>query len=522
MLSEMEKVLAPLLSGSTEYEEKVLKQQMQFTPIDIRSLSIALGSLPWKGSSIKEILPTISKIVDKAIQGLRRISLKEFESLNENNLKKLLESGPVVIGEEVPVGILGKNSEAIASNFVSKLSKELQSYMDGSVKDDAFIDLSIIGSRTQLGRSPITSKLGYADDMAAYAETGVASNRLQQGLSHYYSEDTVRESIERLGDKSPYIKAFGDNYKNLDIFRQGEGNSYEIVKSNFKKFYESLPGAAGEDSKRAKRILDYIKGSIGVGASALAAKKVQDKINNVLEAVGPTRSLTATIGLSARVVNRIGIMDAVITVIEYSKNAKRIDSVMKEIEKKSDVLMHIMLTSRLNGKTLSEMALDSLVDTVMGRRSKDFTVTANKRIGKINAVKPGISTSNPVYIKKPTMPTIEGSGRFRDLRGRFTNTTNIQNLISARLAAKIKENMHRPYLINRTGRFAESVYIKNLTVRRDGSVEAFLSYMHYPYQTFEPGYAQGSKGYDPRPLIEQSFRELAESLVVNRLRVSHV
>ena len=39
------------------------------------------------------------------------------------------------------------------------------------------------------------------------------------------------------------------------------------------------------------------------------------------------------------------------------------------------------------------------------------------------------------------------------------------------------------------------------------------TYMKYPYQTFEPGFAQGSIKRDPRRIIGESVREIAQSIM---------
>jgi hypothetical protein len=50
-------------------------------------------------------------------------------------------------------------------------------------------------------------------------------------------------------------------------------------------------------------------------------------------------------------------------------------------------------------------------------------------------------------------------------------------------------------------------------------ITAFYSYMKNPYQTFEPGYRQGSpKSRDPKLLISSSIRDIAATKVANRLR----
>ena len=40
--------------------------------------------------------------------------------------------------------------------------------------------------------------------------------------------------------------------------------------------------------------------------------------------------------------------------------------------------------------------------------------------------------------------------------------------------------------------------------------------MKFPYQTFEPGFAQGSTYRDPRKIIGESIREIAQGIVGNK------
>jgi hypothetical protein len=80
----------------------------------------------------------------------------------------------------------------------------------------------------------------------------------------------------------------------------------------------------------------------------------------------------------------------------------------------------------------------------------------------------------------------------------------------------IKDNMQRPNLHYQSGRFAKSVKVEGITRARDGALTAFLSYMRYPYATFEAGGKQGHKGYYPSRLINQSAREIAMKLTKER------
>jgi hypothetical protein len=66
--------------------------------------------------------------------------------------------------------------------------------------------------------------------------------------------------------------------------------------------------------------------------------------------------------------------------------------------------------------------------------------------------------------------------------------------------------MGRPSLENRTGRFAQSAQVVNANALGN---HIHMDYTYNPlYRVFEGG-ADYPSGYDPRPLIERSIRELA-------------
>lgn len=111
------------------------------------------------------------------------------------------------------------------------------------------------------------------------------------------------------------------------------------------------------------------------------------------------------------------------------------------------------------------------------------------------------------------------------LQGKFAavNTANLQAILNQGLKDSIRKNMgtggRKDILNYRTGRFAESVHIERLSVSREGMITAFYTYMKYPYQTFEPGFAQGDpSSRNPRLLISKSIRDIATTLVSNRMR----
>lgn len=71
----------------------------------------------------------------------------------------------------------------------------------------------------------------------------------------------------------------------------------------------------------------------------------------------------------------------------------------------------------------------------------------------------------------------------------------------------------------RTGRFAESATVERISMSKQGMVTAFYNYMKYPYATFSVGGVQRyPKTRDPKLLISNSIRQIAQQAVGNRLR----
>lgn len=166
--------------------------------------------------------------------------------------------------------------------------------------------------------------------------------------------------------------------------------------------------------------------------------------------------------------------------------------------------------------SMEEEIKERVVNTILGKKSKDSKASA-KIVGNAR-----IKLS-----KVPISKSTEKAPPLRTTRGQFYSLTSLQVLINASLQHVISANMgDQPYpggqrkILNyRTGRFASSAQVERLSQSRAGMITAFYSYMKYPYQTFEPGFAQGSpESRDPKLLISKSIREIAATKVGNRMR----
>jgi len=85
----------------------------------------------------------------------------------------------------------------------------------------------------------------------------------------------------------------------------------------------------------------------------------------------------------------------------------------------------------------------------------------------------------------------------------------LRNILNESLPKVVASKMSSPALQFRTGRFANSARVDMVHAGTRGGVGIDYTYMKEPYQTFEPGYKQGSTQRDPRKIIGESIRELA-------------
>jgi len=95
-------------------------------------------------------------------------------------------------------------------------------------------------------------------------------------------------------------------------------------------------------------------------------------------------------------------------------------------------------------------------------------------------------------------------------------------IINKQLPQQVAANMGSPYLEYRTGRFASSTRVTEAITTAKGFPSFGYTYDKFPYQTFEPGYAQGDINRDPRKIIDRSIREIAAQFALGRFYTRRV
>ena len=165
--------------------------------------------------------------------------------------------------------------------------------------------------------------------------------------------------------------------------------------------------------------------------------------------------------------------------------------------------------------SLKDKTAALVTDKFKGKKNVKVSAKSVKMSTKTKSKGKGSKTGGKVAISAMTLRTRKAKRRATDSAA--ARPLQMMVLINKELPQTIKANMDLPALQNRTGRFAESVKVVDAVQTRQGFPSFGYTYQKNPYQTFEPGFAQGSPERDPRALISRSIREIAVDLAIGRL-----
>ena len=97
-------------------------------------------------------------------------------------------------------------------------------------------------------------------------------------------------------------------------------------------------------------------------------------------------------------------------------------------------------------------------------------------------------------------------------------------ILNKELPKTVRGNMISPALVNRTGRFANSVRITDVVQTPKGYPSIGYTYARSPYEVFEmgSGNVRATPERDPRKIIDQSIREIAAQFAIGRFYTRRV
>lgn len=180
-------------------------------------------------------------------------------------------------------------------------------------------------------------------------------------------------------------------------------------------------------------------------------------------------------------------------------------------------------------KSIKQYTFENIKNLISSGKGLPNYTSSSSFKEKASTTIPKVKLVNSKYTKATTtvLSNLSKPPAVRTVQGKFYSLASLQLLINSQLQDVISANMgsgdSRNTLHYRTGRFAASASVTKMSQSREGMITAFYTYMKNPYQTFEPGFKQGSpKTRDPKLLIGRSIRDIAATKVANTLRAISV
>ena len=219
---------------------------------------------------------------------------------------------------------------------------------------------------------------------------------------------------------------------------------------------------------------------------------------------------------------------------EYGKVFKEKASVLfKDIAKQKSNQLLRGITQKAS-RTVKDQVIDDVVHDVVKKVKKVRKTKVKVTKGRAKKFKNNTRTENLKKRKKTkTRRGVAKAAAVKAKGFKKTKTTErkgkdsigvgqLQLIINRKLSDQVKKNMGRPALINQTGRFADSV--KLVAMRQaQNSIVGDYTYQRSPYETFEnTGTRRWPTGYNPKPLITKSIRELAVQTLETKFTLRRV
>jgi hypothetical protein len=394
--------------------------------------------------------------------------------------------------------------------------EELKTFINRRINGDLLSLLTVgFGGKSIFakGTSISFAEYGYIEDY------GFEGNR---GNNKFFREQSQKQRGQVIGLSVGNLVAAGHTAATTT-----ENGTVKVLAINTPLTIKTMLALNAEGSKEGYNVSSYVS----------STPHLQYALQFTKEAANNTDILAS--GLLQFVVS----MDTTFNSVHLGPIEKReIDKQVKNlIHKKTDEIQASFIRTLFLPKTLgiiksalrwSPTIEENIVNNVLSILGTGIPLKSKKAPAKTSGNNPFVPTLANLGNLKLKIPGVNIKGvatkkvelnppsapKLRNLQGRFTSTANLQVLLNVQLQQQIKDNMTRPALQNQTGRFAESVKVERMSQSREGMITAFYSYMKSPYQTFEPGFKQGSAARNPKTLISKSIREIASGLVGNRLR----
>ena len=202
----------------------------------------------------------------------------------------------------------------------------------------------------------------------------------------------------------------------------------------------------------------------------------------------------------------------------------------KELAKKLKKAVEKLRAQDLSGSdSLVEGQRKKVLKTVVKSFKNKKGITVKHESTKIKKAK-----SNATLKKKPKVSALKQAAPALARKRRVKNKQDskekrsmfsVMAMMNQKLPQTVEKNMKSPGLESRTGRFAQSVRLTDVSTTRQGFPSFGYTYQTDPYQVFEMGRGKSpwsTPQRDPRTVIDASIREIAAEMAIGRFYTRRV
>lgn len=336
------------------------------------------------------------------------------------------------------------------------------------------------GRGTKVGNIYASAAFGSGTPFAHDASSTIGKYGLEQILYELQGNEELAMSLEFKGLQgfttdlqNSLVKSTGITYEETEVtMPDGSISITRVIKGEIR--------SQGKEPSDWTNIKKQILGSKSQNIKGALAETLEDKVN----AMNPQQALEA----------------------EGSPSAKK-----RMADRAAKAIVENLAKKNKRARVLKKKAVKKTPKKVV--KVSGSSITTKKRTVNLGAVQRVVVSGK---ILKNEQKRERGSGVDVNSLARLKATLN------RRLPAEVRRNMGRPALINRTGRFSDSVQITSLRQAQKTIVGEY-TYQLDPYSTFENnGSRQWPTGYNPKPLITKSIRNLAAGYVENKFTLRRV
>jgi len=482
---------------------------------------------------------TLLSLFGKFLQAIKPTQQDFRKELNKEAIHYLeesinsLKSQIALVDAKVEIEFNKKYGQALVALQEKGISNLTFSQIADTLRKkflDHFVDLKDLNIQT-----------GHVIANLTIASKQKAQTELFEGftgpVSEYSQVQLTPENLDKISKGIALVAAYTGALEELDKI-QDRKSLIKFLKTapTFKQYAKTASLTTLEDIKNAISSAYEAKGK-SKGYAELTDQLFRSNINNIEidTAINFARKITATdskvaVTFEVQAVNGFkgsiaaGIKNAFTLMLqnfietgEFSEVVdKALTKALKDTLTREQFLE--LFPNSSGSKTLEKTIVDIIASNIKFGKSSPYSA-ASKTPSK------NISNKIPISFKglKLKPPRVKQRPITAPVKPHQLNLSNLQNIINSLLHQRIRQNMgtgsSRNILNYRTGRFAESVKVENMSQGRQGMITAYYNYMKYPYATFSAGGRQEfPRSRDPKLLISKSIQEIMQEQMITRMR----